>query len=104
MTMHVFEQLPRSALLGLLLALLMNSAVAAPNVSRPQIGMEGPVDAFSVKSREIVIMDFARRLAPNFVVVDQKGKVVSAFQIGKGTPVKLELNNRNEVQRIILLK
>ncbi len=103
MTMRVFEQ-PSRALLGFLLAMMMTGALAAPNTSRPRIGMEGPVDAFSVKSREIVIMDFARRLAPDFVVIDRKGKVVSAFHIGKGTPVKLELNKRNEVQRIILLK
>ena len=103
MSMHVFKPMSR-ALLGLLLTIMMNSIIAEPNASRPKIGMQGPVDAFSVKSREIVIMDFARRLAPDFVVVDRKGKVVSAFQLGKGTPVKLELNKRNEVQRIILLK
>jgi len=103
MNMCVFQRFSK-LLSGLLLVMIMTSAVAASNTKRPKIGMEGPVDAFSVKSREIVVMDFARRLAPNFVVVDRKGKVVSAFQIGKGTPVKLELNKQNEVQRIILLK
>ncbi len=98
-----------SRLLPFVLAMLLATSLPLPISASPErgqitIGMSGPVDSFSLKAGEIVIEDYARRLAPNVAVVDAKGKPLSAFNIRKGTRVKLKVDARDRVTRITILK
>lgn len=100
-------KLPQVSVAILLISYMISSpSLAAPNQNRdtPTLGVQGPVDSISIKRGTIVVMDFARQLAPGYKVADSKGKEVSAFNVRPGTPVRLELDTRGRVKRIIIQK
>lgn len=106
--MEIFDMksFVRIWLIALLILPVAGQNQAAPSAPRKPvpIGMEGPIDFLSLKQGRIVVMDFARRLAPGYQVVDSSGKERSAFNLRPGTRVRLELDARGQVRRITILK
>ncbi len=103
---HAMKRMCTGTGLALAIGLLSFSLFAAsPTTARPDVpllGSQGKVDGVSLKQKVIVVQDIARHLAPNYEVVDHKGRRVSAFNVRRGTPVRLELDRQGRVARIII--
>ncbi len=88
--------------IGLVSFSLFAASPTALKQDIPLLGTQGKVEGISLKKKVIVVQDMTRFLAPNYEVVDRKGRRVSAFNVRRGTPVQLELDRQGRVARIII--
>jgi len=103
--MHQYKKGLRKLGITLLTTIFLFSAIPVFAQNQvPKIGTQGQIDFISLRQGLIVVMDMERRLAPGYVVVDKKGKRISAFNLKQGVPVQLQLNDSGQVIRITVMK